>query len=371
MADPKLRIVYIEDNKRDLEAYAGYLESAAEIVVERREPPERLKALGEIMQHRPDLVLVDIRLEGAATYGGSSLASAIRARYPDYPVVFLTNFKRRFTRRQEFAWDLVAPALDATIDKGDLAEDPGVEAQRLVSLALGYRVLRSKTRRDLRTLLAAMRAKDDERRWLTEAGPPVGHVGSEGAPATHRRHSETGKWRVVDAARWIRNVILRYPGILYDAVHSATLLGITTQSFQRQEVQKLLGKARYEGVFAPQEGRWWRNRMQEIATRVMQGQEIAKPILHGFREAFGRQSAVKLEPSVCNSCDKTPADTVCSVLHEPVMTQCSLAYNPDGRPVVMDEARVSFKAVRESNDFRPELLSPEGREIAEAVMSAS
>ncbi len=33
-------------------------------------------------------------------------------------------------------------------------------------------------------------------------------------------------WAVFTTAKWIRNVLMKYPGILYDEIHAATFLGI-------------------------------------------------------------------------------------------------------------------------------------------------
>jgi hypothetical protein len=60
---------------------------------------------------------------------------------------------------------------------------------------------------------------------------------------------------------------------------------------------------------------------------------------------------------------ESPADWVCHILKKPVMIKYSLSYNADDRPTVMDEARVSFEAIRTSNDFDERLVDPLGREL--------
>lgn len=70
-----------------------------------------------------------------------------------------------------------------------------------------------------------------------------------------------------------------------------------------------------------------------------------------------------LEPAICIY-DKTPiADWVCYVLQKPVKQQNSIPYYPDQRPSVMDQARVSFKAIQESNAFDENLVDSDGYEI--------
>jgi len=57
------------------------------------------------------------------------------------------------------------------------------------------------------------------------------------------------------------------------------------------------------------------------------------------------------------------ADAVCYILKEPVKVRNSIRYYPDDRPPVMDEARVSFRAIRESNEFDENLVDEDGRSI--------
>ena len=45
------------------------------------------------------------------------------------------------------------------------------------------------------------------------------------------------------------------------------------------------------------------------------------------------------------------------------MIKYSLSYKPDSRPPVMDEARVSFEAIRTSNEVNDELFDPLGKEL--------
>ncbi len=87
------------------------------------------------------------------------------------------------------------------------------------------------------------------------------------------------------------------------------------------------------------------------------------PLYLGFPSALERTIKTQVERSKCIYSGETPADWVCYILNEPVRIKYSLAYRVDPRPKVMDEARVSFKAIRTSNEVNDELLDPLGRDM--------
>ena len=39
-------------------------------------------------------------------------------------------------------------------------------------------------------------------------------------------------WKEFEAAHWIRSVLLRFPGVVYDEAHAATALGISLRGLQ-------------------------------------------------------------------------------------------------------------------------------------------
>ena len=118
--------------------------------------------------------------------------------------------------------------------------------------------------------------------------------------------------------------------------------------------------AKYVGIFAPPEGRWWKGRLFRIAKQLAIEAGVDGPISQAFVEGFRERCGVELSPAICVS-DGTPvADWVCHVLRRPVKLRNSLRYYPDNRPSIMDHARVSFKAALQSNEFDEQLLDSEG-----------
>jgi hypothetical protein len=166
------------------------------------------------------------------------------------------------------------------------------------------------------------------------------------------------EWTVTSASDWLQNVLIKYPGILYDAVHSATFLGISKNAFLSSHIQNFFKAAKYIGFFAPYEGCWWKSKLQEAARSIMDESEKDLLTREGFSKAWDRINSTQIEKSKCTVSGESPADCVCYILKEPVMIKNSLSYRPDSRPSVMDEARVSFKAIRSSSAVVDELFGP-------------
>jgi hypothetical protein len=366
MAGTAIRIAYIDDVQEDLSEYSKRLSRVKGIAVRGFPPRADLQQLlAEIEAYDPDLDLVDIRLQlvqssgEVASYGGSGLGSELRTKHPDRPIVLIANPRTPPPP--------VLVALDGMLYKDEVAKDPESTVVHLRTLALGYRRLRRATARDAKSLFGAMGAREAEEVELAAAGPPLGTPRATERVEAGEPREAPSEWGVADAARWIRGVVLRYPGIVYDDVHAATALGLDVRSFLRDDVQQRLSSACYTGAFAPSEGRWWRGRLMALAAGLMKQAGVTAPIIGGFRDAFNRETGARLHPSVCVYSGEKPADRVCYLLRQPVMRQYSLIYNPDDRPAVMDQARVSFKAALEDNRFRRALLTAEGREVLESI----
>ena len=175
------------------------------------------------------------------------------------------------------------------------------------------------------------------------------------------------KWSVSEAADWIRKVLVKYPGLLYDPIHSATFLGVSRDAFLSEPIQEFFIGAKYSGVFSPPEGRWWKSKLQELAESIMIEKELDLFTWEGFSSAWERNKAVKIEKSECVFSGESPAEWVCYILKKPVKIEYSLLYKPDTRPTVMDEARVSFEAIRRCNGVNDELFDSIGQEMLEDI----
>ena len=346
----KIKTIYIDDEDDDLKKYRKKFETddwaknIFELVILNSQ-----KGIGNIIEdvknENPELILVDYDLTKPKDdlligMSGAALSTALREEFQDVPIVLFTKID--FLRIQKLN-PKVLSSLDETIYKSNVSKEDGNNLDTLHKLAIGYKELRNSELKTLIDLLKIIGAPEIDYDFLKLSEPPS--------------ISENG-WSVFDAADWIRNTLIKYPGILYDSVNSATFLGISENAFLSDPIQKLFSDAKYSTVFAPKECRWWKSRLQEIAESIMEEHERDLIVRKGFSLAWDRDHDESIERSKCVFCGKTPAEWVCYILNEPVMIECSLHYNPDSRPSIMDEARVSYKAIRTSNDVNDDKFNP-------------
>lgn len=347
-----LRIVLIEDEDRV--QLRARIEGLGDLEVKTLPPPSNLD-LSEMLQSDADLFLIDYELDTAqsdgsiANYRGMTLAARLREKTPEYPIVLLT-------RPEITSWSFAQRTVRAggTFDSilykvQDVVESPNTTLNRLVSLAHGYTMLRDSKDRSSSSLLNLLQTDESGHENALRATPPG------------------GGWAAVEAANWIRLVLLRYPGVLYDSRHAATALGISIDSFEKPPVLELLGDAEYHGPFAGEKRRWWRHSLFDVALRVCGDREKGQGLREGFRVAGSELLGFQLEPSKDRQTGRVPADTVCHVLGIPVRIETSLPYRPDVRPSVMDEARVSFKAIQETNCVDENFLDTQSRALLEEI----
>lgn len=347
----KIKTVYIDDEDGELRRYKRGFESDENAnrqfeVITLNSQKEIGILLDEVKAENPELVLVDFDLSKPTDEGilvgvsGVTLSTALREKLPDVPIVLFTKID--FLNIQKFSPKLLY-SLDEVIYKSNILKDDGKKLDILHKLAIGYKELLNAESKTLINLLKIIGAPEIDYDFLKLSEPPT--------------ISESG-WSVFDAADWIRNTLIKYPGILYDSVNSATFLGISEKAFLSDPIQKLFSDAKYSTVFAPKEGRWWKSTLQEVAESIMEEHERDLVVRKGFPLAWERINNNPIERSKCVFCGKSPAEWVCYILKEPVMIECSLLYNPDSRPSIMDEARVSYTAIRTKNEVNDGKFDP-------------
>ena len=346
-----IKVLYIDDEidrpGREAQKIRDLLEETNELECELSLPP---KDFSHLLPQLPDGLMIDLDLSTVpvggepANYFGSTLASEVRMRHPACPIALVTRPQFMVDNRRllEDSFDV-----DLIIMKTDVIENPDGKRNELLDLIAGFQSLEASDRRDWEKVADLMEAEEREANLLRESAPPL---------VDHQ-------WTVPQLARWIRRVVIGFPGILYDDLTAATRLGINIDSFKSVEVQNLLSQAKYSGVFAGYTTRWWRDRLFLVAQELSEKYELRGSLPQKFREAFYKEFDSKLEPAICIS-DETPtADWICHILRKPVKQQNSVPYYPDDRPAVMDQARVSFKAIKESNEFDESLVDADSREV--------
>jgi len=343
--------LYIDDQVTDpdVRGLRDLLDDPESLICELRLPPPNL-----VLPRVPDVLLIDLDLStrppgsDAVNYYGSTLAAETRFRTPTCPIVLITRNNILIGRSQ-----LVADSgdVDLILYKDEIIRNPDESRARIVALIAGFKGLESISGHDWQQVLQVMGADDEESDLLREAAPPL----------------ESHQWNVPQVARWIRNVVLGFPGILYDELTAATRLGIDLPSFRLSQVQQLFASAEYTGVFSSYRRCWWRDRLFGIAQQILLDNGLAGSTPSGFAMAFEGSHQQRLNQAICVY-DGTPvADWVCHILQKPVKQANSLPYYPDRRPAVMDQARVSFKAIQEDSRFDERLVDADSMAVVQQL----
>lgn len=344
--ESKYHILYVDDEVDAPERTAKRISKAPSLTCELVAPPILdLKSLEIFLGKETDLYLIDQDLGKERGYLGSSLVGHIRSKHPDVPIVLIS---RSFILRQRLKGRVARGferlhMVDDLVTKGDVNDHLEEMQGVLETLADGYARLRKMRPKgiDLRAVVGATEEEFDE---LREASPPVADEGD--LPFM--------------IAEWIRNTLLAYPGPLLSPLHSAVLLGISPEAFREERVRERFGSARYEGLFSPPEGRWWKRRLLRTAGSICTEAGRDGPVRDNLRFALGPVGS-PLPPPRCVWDGSEGANAICAVLHRPVKTAHSLRYYPDQRPSVMDEARISFRAIQTHDEYDEDLLDSSGR----------
>lgn len=354
-----MRTLFIDDDDKDLRKYKQRFEaddkSKNKFKIVPRNTPKSTKDYKEIEKDRPELILVDFDLTKPDADGnvigisGVTLSTELRQKFSEIPIVLFTR-KSVFNVQDYANIKQTLSSIDEIIYKHDLFKPGSLLLDILYELAMGFKRLRKCKSKNWDDLLEILKAPVSDYDKLKLSDPPI----SSGNKSI---------WSVSKAAKWIREILITYPGILYDAIHSATFLGISKKAFLTDEVQQFFSKAKYSGIFPPPEGRWWKSKLVEIANYKMTKKEKSLLIREGFPATWRRIKKNSIERSKCVFSGESPAEWVCYILKKPVMIEYSLSYKPDSRPSVMDEARVSFEAIRISNEVNDDLFDPLGGEM--------
>lgn len=360
------RISYLDDDVQELGKFKRKFEE--DVRCERRFQvatwiiPKSKEDYEKIRRGRPEIFLVDFDLSRPDEDGnvigisGVTLTTELRQKYPEIPIVLFT--RKSVFRIHDFSDKTrTLSSIDYILYKNDLFRPKSPFLDYLYELASGFRTLRRRKVRNWENLLRTLKAPKGDYDSLALADPPIASAGKS-------------TWSVSEAAKWVHDTLVKYPGILYDDVHAATLLGISRKEFLSEEIQKCFAKAKYSELFPPPDGRWWKSKLLTLAMMMMSEAELQSPLREGFPAAWTRIKGVPLKRSKCVYSREESPEWVCYVLRKPMMLKYSLSYNPDNRPTVMDEARVSFKAIRTSNEVNDDLFDPIGQEMLGEIRDA-
>lgn len=349
---------YVDEDSREAQNYINRLNAVGGLDVSLMAPTKDLSLIG--IHPETQLFLVDWELNGhqasgvQVDYNGGTFAGRLREKFEQRPIVLTTNSNVLSESKRRRLVD--SYLFDAQIFKEEMEKKPEHVVAKCVNLITGYEKLAQadKTWPGLVAVLGVQQKEEEEK--LGEAAPPL------------LKLNGGSTWQVPEIALWIQEILLAYPGLLYDALHAASYLGIAVEEFLTPSLQEFFKDARYTGPFAPSEGRWWRSGLSPIARELMIEAGFPTSALYRhFAPAFAKLHGRTLQPSECVYSKKKHADRVCYVLKKPVLFEYSLVYMPDNRPKIMEYARVSLKAIRTTDNVFEEYFPVSNRHLFDEI----
>jgi hypothetical protein len=238
---------------------------------------------------QPSLVVLDHVLDQTSTTTallrrGSTIAEALKEKWPACPVVGVTNRDRlnEIDVRTRQTYDDLFPLVNF-----------GKYYEGIDTIARDFAKVAKSRVKTVAELVALFKPPQEETARLEAALPqdlkqslPDRSVGSR-------------------LYRWFKQMLRGRPGFLYDILWSATFLGLNEDGFER--VQPLFKKAVYVGVFAVNnEPRWWKSKLADILYSKFESAE-------GELSWHVGRRLPKIQPqhfSKCYVCDDDYPDTV-------------------------------------------------------------
>lgn len=280
------RIVWIDDNPRRQRTADDI--AAKFINVQNMDLAQNVEEL--LSGSPPPLVILDHVLDKTTTKNplfrkGSTIAEAIKEKWPFCPVVGITNVDnlQDIDLRTKGTYDALFPF-----------QDFGKCIDRIVAIRKSFALVTRTKAKTARKLVQLLKPPEDDIERLVAALPDDLKEKEyyKDASVASRLH------------RWVNHLVER-PGFLFDHLWAATFLGLNEIGFEK--VASHFERARYQGVFVnDQERRWWSSRLTERLYRV------CKPVVGEMSWQTGRRlSAVHEEHfSRCYICRKEYPETV-------------------------------------------------------------
>jgi len=247
-------------------------------------------AIDKYLERTFDLFLVDYRLnkepdadQEKYEHTGISVAGLIRDNFPDLPI-YLTSA----LIDDEASHKVESELFDRVISHKTLTRLDGIIGVR--DDALDYRRIRNaKGRTSIKSIHSLLRtlnsANSEVERVLPESfRHGLGARQHERTPALPTTVSSG----TIRFGKWVTQLFLAHPGVLYDELYAATYLGMTSRHFLGPFAKTVL-EYLYDGVFSKtHDARWWKSGLTDLV--------VANP----KAKTHGALRFIELAPKVLN-----------------------------------------------------------------------
>jgi hypothetical protein len=302
-----------------------------------------------------DVLLLDYRLDAEKVstgerrnYRGGSAAAEIRERIPDLPIVLVTTepkFRANLRNKSD-----VMRLFDHTVLKSELASRHNRKrvVLELRDLASGYQSIRIDQTNGWKRITNALNDKGGPG-WIEDIPTKLIPSGTS------------------EIARFILEELLAFPGLLIDEAEACAILGITPTAFHRDDLQRELAHAKYDGVFSNWHPRWWRWRLQDwISSLSKSPTDTERPERARLISKRLKLTAGGLRSATCVWCGQTNVALTCSICRQAVDPTHGLRAVIDLRPSWCDPAFVCYECIQNAKDTDA-LFRPEAMQIVKAI----
>lgn len=362
MRSELLNIFLIEDEDAALESISPLLLEGEKLSIH----TEIIENIDDVIQsaisHSPDLLLIDYDLQKTSKYMGGGVASTIQYELPGIPIIILTNPRVLQSRITTVPDEL--NAVDDILFKDDIIENPAKSVEFLVNVIHNFRTLNDCRKTRPKEILSLFNYEnDEENQRIKESWMFQNNIQMILKEEYLFDTSIIDNWSPHSIYKWLTQSLFRFPGVFYEELYCATILGISLDSFKTEEISDFFDDAKYNGIFSENYTLWWRNRLLKKAYKILQEVGVGPPLSRNFIGAIAKKGFTP-RPSLDYETNEPFADTVCELLKKPFLRKNTVEANFDNRPYFMDQARISFQGII-ARGFNLNLLNPEEKAIVE------
>lgn len=349
-------IWFIDDDNEEYEKlkmiiYRGLDKKTCSDIYIQNIHPAKLENNSDIntIRKNPDIILVDFQLitpeknKGKnhlfGNFNGLDIAASLRIQYPSIPI-FLYSYSN-LAKLKAIQEDIADAVFDEILYKDNYLDFTNSLLDYLKKIISGYSTI-------VKSNICEITEKKNQKEILhTLLLTPANSYDDVDSIFAELEVKGSAEWSPFDISSLIRKKLMRNPGILYDALHAATFLGISENAFK--SISSFFESAQYQGIFSEENQYWWKSELKNLADNIMEGNELRIPYSHGFHIAWKRKFDTQLDLAKCYASGDTPAECVCCILNKPAMIRYTFQY-PDivYRSPAFDEKRVCFKAILEN-----------------------
>jgi hypothetical protein len=266
-------VLWVDDEDRTVDAKNLSSESLS---IEWQHPEAletKLKEYEGAKNTIPDLFLIDFYLGQKEsvngekyTHSGLTSSALIREKYPEYPIYLVTAEE---TGNGDANLSIWSQAAECTFDYILTLKKIQREGKNILYYdALDFKVIRSKTPRgDIQALFDLLKVPTSVKEKIKLILPD--ELKSGLVPETNINP----EGNVISFTRWVRGSLFANPGLLYNKLYTATLLGVNFKGFDR--ISQKFRKALYTGIFSKTtEPKWWASELNDVVFSYKKAQQI-------------------------------------------------------------------------------------------------